>query len=885
MKKKLFMAIGFVCIALFISGIAFFIPFGEKKAENEENDNSQAASYTLTIDEGNGSVTKTITQATGSSYTLSVPTRAGYEFQGWVMDSASDTSGSLSTLGKPVGWKMGDPYLKTDHLTSYAGSTITYPASPTDLALTNSTRVAQMTRNSVASIMAGFYDAINRKANARWLTVIHAKIPTGFYIRPAFNNGNLTKSRWITDNQGTGEWETYVIEYTDTSDASNILNINIFALSPNSDNTATSVTWQMAYLGAYEATSFPNATGEIFGEAVYTFGTSNVTIRALWKDITSQPLGTGSENDPYKVSNVNELAWIAKETNLGNTFADKYFIQTQNIDLDSKTWTPIGLVHKSKVFCGNYDGQNYDILNFNKTPDQFQNASFALFGSIKNSEIKNVITKGEKIEILPTNTALKDNGVIVGSANNSTILNCKNYVNLSGSKSLAGIVGTIYNQSIIEYCENYGDISAQSNLCAGIAGWFDDNIINNCFNYGKITGNVDIGGIIGYSNNDGTIENCENFGSIIGGEQTGGIVGVAVKKINLSNCNNHSSVNGTTNVGGIIGNLEAIATISNCINKGEVIGSKAGGICGRASITSGNIQINICENKALIKSQDNVSYAGGIIGVGENVEISNCINFFDVSCGEQCGGGILGYAGPNSKVLDCENQGDINAKSHFVGGAIGLAKGGTQIVGFVNHGDIASTQSRSAGVIGEIEDGTGGEKIDRCVNYGSILGSSSVGGIIGELSVDNFSLTNSINEGNVYCNSGYTGGMIGVHDYTGLIMQNCYIKCDVISTSQDVGAFIGSIYNKGTFKNCFSVGEIANPLYGWKGPNSSVSMDSCYGISSTKKLYSAGSFSSYQIIGNMNNGYPVMKELFNVFEPNGNAVLSYFTSNGFSKIS
>ena len=57
---------------------------------------------------------------------------------------------------------------------------------------------------------------------------------------------------------------------------------------------------------------------------------------------TSFAGGDGSETAPYEISTGAQLAFFAKQVNSGNTYANKYFILTNNIDLNNIEWTPIG---------------------------------------------------------------------------------------------------------------------------------------------------------------------------------------------------------------------------------------------------------------------------------------------------------------------------------------------------------------------------------------------------------------------------------------------------------------------------------------------------------------------------------------------------------------
>jgi len=90
--------------------------------------------------------------------------------------------------------------------------------------------------------------------------------------------------------------------------------------------------------------------------------------------IPLQPTGSGTEADPYLISSLNKLYWVAYQNNTnGNTFNGKYFKQTADIDASTTStwfddgedgyygWEPIGT--ESIPFGGSYDGNNYKITD------------------------------------------------------------------------------------------------------------------------------------------------------------------------------------------------------------------------------------------------------------------------------------------------------------------------------------------------------------------------------------------------------------------------------------------------------------------------------------------------------------------------------------------
>ena len=81
--------------------------------------------------------------------------------------------------------------------------------------------------------------------------------------------------------------------------------------------------------------------------------------------------GTGTAEDPYQIANGAELAYLASSVNSGETYEDKYFVLTANINLNGLPWTPIANSFSDalfggtdyRIFAGNFDGKGYTISN------------------------------------------------------------------------------------------------------------------------------------------------------------------------------------------------------------------------------------------------------------------------------------------------------------------------------------------------------------------------------------------------------------------------------------------------------------------------------------------------------------------------------------------
>lgn len=198
-------------------------------------------------------------------------------------------------------------------------------------------------------------------------------------------------------------------------------------------------------------------------------------------------------------------------------------------------WIPISNYQNST-----FNGNNHTISNLLITHDSSSDI-YGLFGTVKDSIIKNVIVSG-KISV----TSASFIAGIVANVNNSEIDSCVSNVEIickgeSSNYYVAGI-SAFSNDSNITNCVNLGNISADNTASlGGIVGVSSSGIpvtINKCINLGDLSGNEDIAGICGlnYSSNV-VISNCANLGTI-GNDNTPNASGVATQLIStsLSNC-------------------------------------------------------------------------------------------------------------------------------------------------------------------------------------------------------------------------------------------------------------------------------------------------------------------------------------------------------------
>lgn len=300
----------------------------------------------------------------------------------------------------------------------------------------------------------------------------------------------------------------------------------------------------------------------------------------------TQPAGSGTQADPYRIGTGAELAWFAEKVNGGSTSACA--VLTADIDLNRQEWTSIGT--KNKPYMGTFDGQNHIIHGIWSTDES--NTIQGLFGYIGQSN---------------------SNRSVYGTVKNVKAAGRIRAVQSAGSGLIAGSnAGEIYNCEVSAFLGSWKGISA----IGGIAGSLTGGSIENCRTYGLYLATDDsqysgkivnsIGGIVGAAGasepSEGClIRYCENHMRLRGyelsylggkGSSMGGIVGLISGIAKVRESVNYAEVRGELRVGGILGYViqDSNAQLDYVTNYGDVYGASAsnpdthgtGGIVGYA---------------------------------------------------------------------------------------------------------------------------------------------------------------------------------------------------------------------------------------------------------------------------------------------------------------
>ena len=232
---------------------------------------------------------------------------------------------------------------------------------------------------------------IDNQLNITSIVTITAVFSESMMATPTISISGLVTDALMTPQAGTTTW-TYFWDVSSTSPSTSAYTATVSGtdLASNAYSGTDSITF--------------NVTASCPSPAV-------ASTPALLNP--SDPV---SATNPYLITNLNELLWLAEDTNAGNSAAGDYFILTQDIDASStQYWDDsdddgngnkyddindclpagnnegslvIGNSTSSNIFRGNFDGRDYTIDGLYIDRTNIQRAAF--IGTAQGSILNNV---------------------------------------------------------------------------------------------------------------------------------------------------------------------------------------------------------------------------------------------------------------------------------------------------------------------------------------------------------------------------------------------------------------------------------------------------------------------------------------------------------------
>ena len=557
-----------------------------------------------------------------------------------------------------------------------------------------------------------------------------------------------------------------------------------------------------------------------------TFGGGKTHVIQLNDSNWAELPGKGTESAPFLLDTPEELQMISPLLVING--AKRYFKMGGDITFDatkSAAYVPV-----ANFFNAEFDGNkaSYAIKSYTGSKPLFTSvASGAKVHDVSldsncNLTIASPAPDAKHAPLVGTNSGdVKDcNSSAAVTINNiQDVTTASQYYGGLVAHNVGGTIDGCTVQNSISCSQTGQTITTNPTYIGGVAGLVDEGTINNC----EFTGDI-------------TISDGNTYGGITANDlyfYVGGITG-RVEKGRITYCT--AGINGTPKaidlrgkmvpaIGGIVG-WEVTATdseISNCKNymslsfasdgaRANTTPCRIGGIASRSAAA-----ISKSNNYGSISSTCNSTTLnlGGIVAEGANV--SDCTNessgTISRSNADQTAdqanrymyiGGIMGQPQAACDIKDCTNHGSVTNN------VIGTATNST-----LDMGGILGSAAKQVDVSGCTNDAE--IKFDNDNASAVASARNAIGGIVGNVTTANTTVTGSSNSGKVWCKYNASGsygptsigGIIGhasaafsVTNCSNLVSEGSMILCQnagvAAAMTIDLGGIVGCAEGKAT---------------------------------------------------------------------------------------
>ena len=371
----------------------------------------------------------------------------------------------------------------------------------------------------------------------------------------------------------------------------------------------------------------PVVVSSVKGNAAYEAPEDRVAY-VVFKMLAAQMAGSGTQSDPYLVTNTEEFNKIGNILKTGETV---YVNLAADIDFNGASWSQANASGAPIVL----DGGNHVVKNVK--------AEYGLF-LILEGTVKNLVIEGANITMGAEKGGILAHAAGVTEGDNVKI---ENVTVRSSSISNSGYVG-------------------------GLTGQITRGIVDNVNVEATVSGSARVAGIFGHAISS-TITNSSSAGTVTATDYyVGGVVGLmydcTVKNTSsTANVTCESLANSYSRIGGLVGQMTAGGTIEKCYATGTVIGKGyfGGGLVG---VVEASEKVNdvVTVKPVLIKQ----SYATG------NVSLIRDGNAKDAGAG-----GLVGrFENGKLEIIDC-----------YASGAIEVDRYSSGFMGDMNEGELIIT--------------------------------------------------------------------------------------------------------------------------------------------------------------------------------------------------
>ena len=623
----------------------------------------------------------------------------------------------------------------------------------------------------------------------------------GVYNKPTINNSLMkpsnvaasmvekTFARWYTGDEGIYE--------------------------PTIDNCYYVATTNLPTNQGTEAIASANVSPISIGIMVQDYGMVKVYEHALFFDgeyyfAPGTSIGTGTENDPYVISNNEQWETFATLVNNGtNKFSGQFVKLTADISVSEMVGTS-----EDNSFQGTFLGDGTHTLTFTKgtSGSAFGEEYCAPFRYIKNATIQNLKVDGDIYT-----SRMYAAGLVSRPYGTTNITGCQvstvihSSVNDDGSHG--GIVARPYGTLTIAGCAYTGRLLTNNgtNSCGGFVGWHNSktiSVVNSLYAPGSIAA--------GWSAiNDGTTFvqggsptiNNSYYTEALGTEQ-GKIVytttttapanlgqlvqdyGMVTAYANGILCDGTYYVTRALNGEGTVGNPYIIATDDDWETFVYNVNNGINTFSGQFVRLDGSISVS-----TMVGTSNSRSFQGTFLGNNKTLTFTQGSS--ESAFGEE-------YCAPfryvkNATIQDLKVAGDIYTSQKFAAGLVAQPSGTTNItnciVSIIIHSNV-NGDGTHGGIVARLSGNTTEMNITGCVFNGRLFtnnGTHSCGGFVGWWDSKTANIINSLYapDANITPSAGetaITNGATFIRDENNATYATCYYT-ETLGVAQGTQAY------------------------------------------------------------------------------------------------
>lgn len=481
---------------------------------------------------------------------------------------------------------------------------------------------------------------------------------------------------------------------------------------------------------------------------------------------TAPVFGDGSAANPYQISSLENLYWIAADEDVVSDpeqavrWSDHYVL-TADIDasetndwFNGEGWQPIGFYldeDNAIPFSGSFDGDGFAIdgLFINRPETE----GVGLFGFANGASFESISLTN--VSIIGGNIV----GAMIGqNSDGDTISNC----NSSGSvraELIAGYAGGLIGYNVntdLSNCYSSANVYGYQNI-GGLVGFTINSVIDDCHTTGDIIGDLSswcVGGLVG-EQFFSTIKNSCTTGDVSSYNGAGGLVGMRYYSAIYGSYATGNILGYSTGTGGLVG-IDVASYTHNSYSTGNIKGHYyVGGIVGYLTHSPPQRENHI--HNMISKRLTAVGYDFVTVRDEDYFSIYNCYNT-GIIRGLSYLGGLAGFFTDYAVISKSHNSGIVFGSGEYIGGLTGTHHNNSIIEASYNTGNVTSfadLASLTGGLVGEQDQSL----ISNSFNSGEVSGRERTGGLVGD-SVSG-TIEHSYSTGQVISTDDHVGGLVG----------------------------------------------------------------------------------------------------------------------------